>query len=338
MSKAYKHISFSERRHIYRLQDQKLSVREIAFVMGRHPSSIYREVQRNTFWHEERSHRGYFPVTAQELTQQRRARLCKLLRYTALRDHVIGKLRDYWSPEQICGHLRRTGAADSVCHETVYRYVYSANGREAALYQLLFRGRKNRRRRFGRVAYGTVIPYENTIHARPDEIDGRAVFGHWEGDLMIFERSRGNANVTTLVERKTRYTVIMKNDGRRSSTVIPSIGARLAVFPAPARRSITFDRGFEFMRYRLLKQDQGITSYFCDPSSPWQKGAVENANSRLRRFLPRETDLSALGDADINNICEIANATPRKCLGYRTPKEVFEAHLQGMDEPLPFAA
>lgn len=338
MPKHYKHISFSERRQIYRLQDQGLSPRQIAQTMGRHTSSIYREVWRNTHRHEDRDCRGYYPVTAQELAMQRRIRTRKLLRHDRLRNYIEAKLREHWSPEQISGYLRRTdGVGIRVCHETIYRHVYSDKGRDMGLYRHLFRCRRNRRRRYGRIPRSALIPFENTIHARPAEVIGRSSFGHWEGDLMIFKRERGWSNVTSLVERKSRFAVVIKNDGRQSAPVLGGIRDRLACLPAPARQTITFDRGFEFMRYPMLQQEIGLTSYFCDPRSPWQKGAVENLNARLRRFLPRETDIGRMTQADMERLCEIANGTPRKCLGYRTPKEVFEAYLQGADEPLPLA-
>jgi IS30 family transposase len=338
MSKHYKHISLPERREIYRLQGQGLNSRQIARILGRHTSSIYREVWRNTYRHEERDCGGYYPVTAQELAMQRRAKTRKLLRHDRLKNYIVAKLRAHWSPEQIAGYLRRVDAPGiRVCHETIYRHVYSDEGRTMGLYRHLFRCRKNRRRRFGRIARSLLIPFEHTIHARPGEVAAREVFGHWEGDLMIFERERGRSNVTSLVERKSRYVVLVKNDGRQSVPVLSGIGDRLGRLPAPARRTITFDRGVEFLRYPVLREKIGLVSYFCDPRSPWQKGAIENANARLRRFLPRETDIGSLSQADMERVCEIANTTPRKCLGYFTPKEVFKAHLQETDEPLPLA-
>lgn len=339
MNKHYKHISLSERRQIYRLQGQGLSPRQIAQILGRHTSSIYREVWRNTHRHEERDCRGYYPVTAQEFAMQRRAKTRKLLRHDGLKDYIVTKLREHWSPEQISGYLRRVDAVGiRVCHETIYRHVYSNEGRELGLYRHLFRCRKNRRRRYGRIPRSAMIPFENTIHARPAEVEGRSAFGHWEGDLMIFQREQGLSNVTSLVERKSRFAVVIKNDGRQSAPVLGGIRDRLAHLPAPARQTITFDRGFEFMRYPMLQQEIGLTSYFCDPRSPWQKGAVENSNARLRRFLPRGINIGSMTQADIERVCEVANTTPRKCLGYRTPKEVFDAHLQGLGEPLSCAA
>lgn len=270
---------------------------------------------------------------------QRRTKTRKLLRHDALKEYIVTKLREHWSPEQISGYLRRVDAVGiRVCHETIYRHVYSAEGRDMGLYRHLFRCRKHRRRRFGRIARGNTIPFEHTIHARPGEVATREVFGHWEGDLMIFERERGRSNVTSLIERKSRYAVLIKNDGKHSIPVLGGISGQLGRLPAPARQTITFDRGHEFLRYPVLREAIGITSYFCDPRSPWQKGAVENSNARMRRFLPRETDIGNLSQADLERVCRIANTTPRKCLGYQTPQEVFEAHLQGTDEPLPLAA
>ena len=140
---------------------------------------------------------------------------------------------------------------------------------------------------------------------------------------MMFERDFGKANVTTLTERKSRYTVLIKNETRHSNTVMGSIRERLQKFAKPMRQTVTFDRGSEFLYYTLLSRQLNIKSYYCDPRSPWQKGTVENTNSRIRRFLPRNTDLEKISNDNLTAIAEQMNNTPRKCLGYRTPKEVF---------------
>ncbi|MCZ4433100.1 IS30 family transposase, partial [Agrobacterium sp. SOY23] len=152
--------------------------------------------------------------------------------------------------------------------------------------------------------------------------------GHWEGDLIIFERPFGHANVTSLVERKSRYTVLIKNPNRHSRPIMDKIVLAFSSLPAFARQSFTFDRGTEFAAFRALEDGIGARSWFCDPSAPWQKGAVENANKRIRRFLPSNTDLSQMSQAMLNQLTHILNNQPRKCLNYRTPAEAFMAHLQ----------
>jgi IS30 family transposase len=144
---------------------------------------------------------------------------------------------------------------------------------------------------------------------------------------MMFRRELGQHNVTSLVERQSRYTILTRNPNRNSTGVMSGMIEKLQALPAPARQSITFDRGTEFASYPLLKQKLGMDSYFCKPQAPWQKGTVENTNGRVRRFLSRDADITALSDEMLNKICERLNDTPRKCLGYRTPAEVLMSSL-----------
>lgn len=331
--KHHTHLSLSERRQIYVLLGRKTPVCEIARQLGRHHSTIYREIQRNYFSDDDplnfTFNSGYFPVNAQEFYRRRRQSLQLFLRRTDLKTYVIEKLKIYWSPEQIAGYLKRMGVQGFyACAETIYRLIYSDEGRELGLYQYLFKGRKNRRRKFGRKPRGTRIPEHHGIAFRPEIIAGRQTFGHWEGDLMIFNREHGSTNLTSLIERKSRYTMLAKNTDRRPSLVVGQIGNMLAQLPRHVTQTITFDRGFEFMSYPVLQKTIGMESYFCDPQAPWQKGGVESNNNRIRRFLPRETNLTELDAADIYNVCSIMNNTPRRCLGFKTPHEVFHEHLQ----------
>ena len=183
--------------------------------------------------------------------------------------------------------------------------------------------RHRRRTRYARKPRGLTIPLENTIELRPPEIGARTSFGHWEGDLIAFRQDFGKANLTSLVERQSRYTILTRNPDRNATGVVAGVIGKLKALPASARQSVTFDRGTEFARYPLLKSKLGMASYFCKPQAPWQKGSVENTNGRVRRFLSRDTDIAALPEEALLEICDRLNATPRKCLGYRTPKEVL---------------
>lgn len=330
----YSHLNLDDRRKIYVLRGQKTSISDIAVHIGRHRSTVYREIRRNTHLHEEAVYRGYFPVTAQDFAQKRRQRLRKIERSPPLKSYVDERLRDHWSPEQIAGYLRRQDAAFYACPEVIYQYVYSAEGKAKGLYRYLFRGRPKRRERFGRRPRGKHIPEQHTIHCRPEFVNDRSAFGHWEGDLLAFQREHGHANVTSLIERKSRYTLLVKNRNKSTTPVISGIAERLKSLPPTSRQSITFDRGFEFMSYPLLRQAYGIHSYFCDPRSPWQKGAVENNNGRLRRYLPSNTNIEALPDTELHALCVRMNNTPRKCLNYRTPQEAFSEYLQQETENL----
>lgn len=327
--KHHTHLSKSERRQIYLMLGKKISVCRIAQELGRHHSTIYREINRNSHFHEDPFLRGYFHVVANDMAENRRYRLRKLLRNKELTAYIIDKLKSCWSPEQIYGFLKHHGVEGFyACHETIYRFIYSAEGRELSLYKYLVKGRKNRRRKFSRKPRSSRVLEHHGIAYRPKIIDSRETFGHWEGDLVIYRREFGKVNITSLIERKSRYTIIAKNDDRRPIPVMERIGKELGRLPESVTKTITFDRGIEFMSYPILQKKLGMDSYFCDPQAPWQKGAVESNNNRIRRFLPRDLDLSTVTDADIYDICVTMNNTPRKCLGYKTPQEVMDEYLQ----------
>lgn len=282
------HLTLAERRQIYILLGRKVPVSRIADELGRHHSTIYREIQRNSYFEEdEHKNNGYYLVNAQEYYRRRRQSLQLFERYPELKDFVIEKLKAFWSPDQIAGYLKRLSADGFyVCMETIYRFVYSDEGRKLRLCRYLFKGRKNRRTMFGRKPRGSRVPDHHGIAYRPDIVDGRETFGHWEGDLMIFHREHGKTNLTSLIERKSRYWVLAKNENRRPDPVAMTIGKHLSKLPEHLTQTMTFDRGFEFMSYPLLQKEIGMESYFCDPQAPWQKGAVESNNNRIRRFLP----------------------------------------------------
>jgi IS30 family transposase len=337
MSVSYHHLDFNERRKIYAGLDAKRSVAEIARHLGRHRSTIHRELQRNTFYHEDHFLNGYFPVNAQELSRRRRSQLKKLNRLLELKDRVIDRLKDGWTPDQIAETLRRQAKPGfSISHEAIYQYIYSTEGRSLNLYQHLVRSYKNRRRRFSRKPrHLRGIPQEMGIRHRPAVVETRQDFGHWEGDLMIFSREHGPANLTSLVERKSRFTMLLQNQSRKSEAVLGRIRDRLASLPRAARQSITFDRGSEFMAWPLLEKHVELGSFYCDPRSPWQKGTNENTNGRIRRFLPGHANINEVTAEDLHTICRKLNHTPRKCLGYRTPHEVFYSHLHQQVPDLP---
>jgi transposase, IS30 family len=327
MGHHYRHLDMDERRQIMRLLERKASISEIAQLLGRHSSTLYRELRRNFFRDQYPEFSGWSPWTANQFARKRRHRHRKLERDRTLRCHVISKLEQHWSPEQIAGRLRFEGAG-SVCSETIYRFVYDRANRNMELYTLLAKARHKRRRRGGRRPRGSHIPLYCNIKQRPPEIGGRETFGHWEADLVIFRREFGQANVTSLVERKTCFQIVIRNKDRGSVGVLSAIEDQLRPLPEPGRRTITFDRGSEFLAWRRLYKNAGIKSYFCDVASPYQKGSVENSNGRLRRYLPLETDLQAVDDATLSGIALRMNNTPRRCLGYRTPLEVFQQELE----------
>lgn len=331
MPGCYQQLTLADRRLLHRFVDQKLAVNEMARRLGCHRSTIYREIRRNTFHDRELpEYTGYFGTIADDLTRERRRRLRKLRRHPDLRAEVIRQLEARWSPEQIAGRLLLEGRSPvRVSAETIYRFIYSKEDYQLGLYQYLPEARRKRRPLRSRRPRDGAFPASHRIGQRPDFIGNRSQFGHWEGDLIIFERPFGHANVTSLVERKSRYAVLIKNPSRHSRPIMDKIIRAFSSLPAFARQSFTFDRGTEFAAFRALEDGIGARSWFCDPSAPWQKGAVENANKRIRRFLPSNTDLSQMSQAMLNQLTHILNNQPRKCLGYRTPTEAFMAQLHG---------
>ncbi|CDN57414.1 TRm24 putative transposase (plasmid) [Neorhizobium galegae bv. officinalis bv. officinalis str. HAMBI 1141] len=173
-----------------------------------------------------------------------------------------------------------------------------------------------------------LIPFECRISQRPDFVDDRSEFGHWEGDLLIFKRELGEANITSLVERKSRYTVLIKNRSRHSRPIMDKIIDAFSPLPSFARRSFTFDRGTEFAGFRALEDGIGARSWFRDQTHPGRKMPWKTPTSRIRRFLPGNTDLSNITQQQLVDLDHHLNAQPRKRLGYKTPAEVFIAHLR----------
>jgi len=325
---AHRELNLRERRAIEDMLNAKIAVREIAAEIDRHVSTVYREIKRNHYDDKELPElNGYYGMVAQRAASQRRARRRKLVRLAGLRKAVIKQLKEGWSPEQIAGRLQFEGQSVRVSHETIYAYVYGPDGRSKQLARHLPSRRKNRRSRYARRPRGQVFPPDRSIHQRPEHVKTRETFGEWEGDLMIFERAQGKMNVASLVERKTRFAVLFRNNDRSSTHFINKLMGVMEPLPQTARRSITFDRGFEFREWRKLKPGIGTEAWFCDPQAPWQKGSVENLNKRARRYLPRDAPVAALTNRDMKSICERLNGTPRKCLGWRTPTEVFREEL-----------
>ena len=333
MSRLYSQLTLADRRQLHHLVERKVPINEMARQLGRHRSTIYREIRRNTFRDRELpDYDGYYSTVADDIAKERRRRLRKLQRHPQLRDLVIERLKANWSPEQIAGRLLADGLSlVRICAETIYRFVYGKEDKDLGLYRYLPEARRKRRSRGSRKPRDGAFPATCRISQRPEFIGDRAQFGPWEGALLVFQRDRGPANVTSLVERKSRYTVMIKNQSRHSGPIMNKIIETFSPLPSFARQSFTFDRGTEFAGFRALEDGIGARSWFCDPSAPWQKGAVENTNKRIRRFAPSDTDLTAVSQQHLTYLARHLNDQPRKCLGYKTPTEVFMAHLHEGD-------
>ena len=338
MGQAYTQLSVEERRKIERWRIAGISPTEMARVLDRHRSTIFRELRRNHFQDPDFPKVvGYFAIAAHDRTARRRERQRKLVRHSELRTIVETRLKAGWTPEQIAGRMRLEDTSPRVCQETIYRHVYSKDGMRSELWWHLPNHRMSRRPRRYRKRRAPRFSKDVSILFRPDVVAHRTEFGHWEGDLVLFRQHFGQSNVTSLIERVSRFTVLLRNTSKRSKPVMGKITKAIRTLPLAARKSITFDRGSEFVNRPHLQAELGTDAWFCDPQSPHQKGAVENTNRRLRRFLPREIDLKLMTDDDIRAITDRMNGTPRKCLGWRTPAEVFAQKMMEIKPPKPYS-
>jgi IS30 family transposase len=318
MGHHYEQLHEWERNEICRLLSAGVSQAEIGRRLQRSCSTISREVRRN------RSARhGYQPSLAEHQAYRRRhaRRLSKIERLSQLEEHIRDRLAMGQSPEQIAGRLRREQDRLSISHESIYRFIHSPAGRRERLHNYLAQAKSRRGRRARLGQRKPLIPDRVSIHDRPDAIKQTLLFGHWEGDLMNFRRAGGNALI--LAEQKSRLILAARQSGKKSLATATTIHRLLKQAPKAAAASITFDNGGEFAAHKSL----GLDTYFCDPHSPWQKGAVENAIGRLRRFLPRTTVLNLQPDILFDRIIALHNHTPRKCLGFKTPAEAFQAEI-----------
>jgi IS30 family transposase len=297
-----------------------LGVREIARRLGRHRSTVHREIARNG-----RVDGGYTPEGASRKAWARKLRGPRILRSTRLRAWVEDRLAMGWSPEQIARRMELEGSEHRLSTESVYRHVWSPEGRRAGLPRRLAQRKRRRGRPRGRTGARVFIPNRVSIHARPPTADLRSELGHWEGDLMLF---RGKDALLTLQERRSRLTLARRLHGKDARRTAQSIVAELGPLPPPARRTLTHDNGGEFAKHARVTEQTSIAVYFCDPGCPGQRGSIENTNGRLRRALPRGLDLAHTPDADIRRLVRNLNTTPRKCLGWMTPLEVFNHEIK----------
>lgn len=305
-----------------------VSLRRIAKELQRSVSSISAEIKRNSFKGEYRS------ITAQEKSRERNVTSRRLnpLKSPLIYSYVVEKLRSGWSPEQISGRLKRdNGGKTVICHETIYRYIYSPKAKSKNLAEYLVRHHYKRRFWFGRYVYRRGIANRVSIDQRTEEINSRKAFGHWEADTVEGKAHKGG--IVTLLERKTRYY---------QAKLIPNIDSEYGVeaqrdilvsFPPKARQSVTFDNGKENYNHEQLAKQLNLKTYFCDPNCAWQKGSNENHNGILRRYIPKKTDLKTVSQFELDTIIDEINSRPRKCLNYQTSSEAILEELQYLKLP-----
>jgi IS30 family transposase len=322
MGRKYRQLSLEDRCEIARLQAEGRSIRQIATALDRAPSSISREVKRNRGRHV-----GYKPSYAHEQGQARRWAGSRLEREPDLRRAVLERLATGWSPEQVAGRLAREIGRKVICYESIYRFIYAqiARTKDYSWRHYLPRGKSKRgfRGRKGGSA-ATFIEGRISIAKRPAAAANRKTPGHWEADLMLFARY-GQA-VLTVHDRHSRLLLATRPRNKAAEGVAAHLLALFETLPPRLRRTITFDNGTEFARHLVLRT-LAIKTYFCDPYAPWQKGGIENAIGRMRRFIPRKTDLATLTDQRFHELLCSYNNTPRKCLDFATPAEIFQKVL-----------
>lgn len=321
--KHYNHLLERDRSIFQQLYQAGSGMTEIARYLGRHRSTLYREIARNKFSTEYLSH------TAEQISKNRscQRRVSKISRYQTLRAYISAALKKGWSPEQISGRLKRKKSKYAVCHETIYRYIYQH--REKKLYKYLKYKSPRRHAHYARKQRECRFGDGRLITARPKYIDLRERWGHWEGDNVEFGTSR-KAMITTLVERKSRMVLLVKNKEKKSEVVVANIKNKVKFLPYKLFRTITFDQGNEFANFRSLEKESKCMVYFCHAHSPWEKGTNENTNGRLRRYLPREINIHLVQQQDLDKIADIMNTTPRKCLAFRTPNELFSLQYKSI--------
>jgi IS30 family transposase len=298
----------------------------IATRIGRATSTVTREVKANGG----PGHYEAWKAHDRAYKAARRPKQAKLDRCPALATAVGAGLVELWSPQQICGRLRARHGDDPmmrVSHETIYKSLY-VQGRGALRKELsacLRTGRAVRKPRSRTEQRGT-IPGKVMISERPAEVSDRAVPGHWEGDLI--KGANGRSCVGTRVERTTRYLLLLHLADGRAETVSAAMAAAIATLPAKLVKTITWDQGSEMARHASFSIASGVQVYFCDPHSPWQRGTNENTNGLLRQYMPKSTDLSVFGPADLERIAASLNGRPRETLDFMTPSEKMAELLQ----------
>jgi len=318
-------LSLSEREEISRGIAKDQSIRIIATSLNRAPSTISREINRNGGLNKYRASQA----DKAAWDRAHRPKICKLVEHRSLAYIVARKLTLEWSPEQIAGWLKQTYPDNEnyqVSHETIYRslYIQARGALKKELLQHLRRTRVMRRSRHhtqNTPDHGRIIDAVS-ISERPASVEDRAVPGHWEGDLIMGSH---NTQIATLVERHTRYVMLVKVKDKTTQSVVSALIKQSKKLPDELYKSLTWDRGSELADHKRFTLATDINVYFCDPQNPWQRGSNENTNGLLRQYFPKGTDLSIHSQTKLNAVARRLNERPRKTLNYETPAERFNA-------------
>lgn len=325
----YKHLSLSEREQMFCWNEQGITLREIGRRLGRSDTTIGRELKRNKSGSGKRSQEHfnaqYMPCVAQAkadkkaLNQRTKAPLKEVAIFLYVREHLTDPF--FWTPEQIAGRLPLDHPGKSISVETIYQYIYSKKAGRFKLWTLLTCARKKRMKKGGRtVNRDSKIPGSISIDLRPEVVSNKSRVGDWETDNLGGKTTDKTA-LSVTIERLSRYTILTKLSDRLAVTKKDALVRRLGTFPDTARLTLTTDNGSENSCHLQTQQDLKLIMYFCHAYRSWEKGAVENTNKRIRRFIPKGTSIDSVSEKRIKQIEHILNNTPRKCLGYLTPQE-----------------
>lgn len=320
-------LTLAEREEISRGIASGSSICVIARGLERAASTVSREVAR----HGGRPMYRASEADDQAWTSALRPKDCLLARHRKLRMIVASKLILHWSPEQIAGWLKRRYPRNEsmrVSHETIYRslFIQARGVLKKELMQHLRSRRQIRRSVHAKAAgqsRGRIVD-AISISERPAEVEDRAIPGHWEGDLLS---GSGNSHIATLVERHSRFTILVKVPSKDTATVVDALTRQVRKLPAVLRRSLTWDRGLEMAKHKSFTVATKVNVYFCDPQSPWQRGTNENTNGLLRQYFPRKINLSAYSQADLDKVALQLNQRPRKTLEFETPASKLHASV-----------
>ena len=311
---AYRRVTVTERRLIRMWRQAGCGQREIARRLGRSPSTICRELARNT------GGCGYRPEQAHRMAQERAERLGPRRFTEPVKLDAEARLRDGWTPEMISGRARLEGRP-WVCKETIYKHIYADAKAGGELWKHLPRAHRKRRRRCPRDdgRRRGKIPNQRMIDTRPPAVETRATVGHWEGDLI--QGAKKSGHLVTLVERSTRLTLVDRTASKEAREVTRIICRMLCGMPPASRLSLTLDNGKEFAWHEKLASKTGMDVFFAHPYHSWERGTNENTNGLIRRLHPKNTSFVGIGKASLQRIEAYLNDRPRNCLGWMTPNE-----------------
>lgn len=316
---SYKQLTYKERVTLSVLRHQGLSIRSIAGLMGRHFSTIYRELDRNRCHITDGSYR---PSKAQRRTRARRSRSRRNLHYSHADFLLVRKLlRRKWSPEQIVGHIRRFKLMKRrLSHETIYQYIWRDKANGGILWKYLRQSPKQRRKRYRAYDSRGRLAGKRHISERPPSVETRRYKGHWEIDTVFGKGS--NHCIVTLLERKSGYVIIGKLPNKSTGALNKKASKLIRRHPG-SFKTITADNGTEFHQYKHIEEQLGVTFYFATPYHSWERGSNENVNGLIRQYLPKNQSMESLTQQQCDYIASQLNQRPRKRYNYKTPEEIF---------------